>query len=496
MRALHGPASPGQLGETVLEITTGTFDHGATPPGNLTMVQIEQVGDGGRVRSSRTFDRRDNGDHAQYVLQNVLPGAMLQVQAQVRGTGRSRTNVITVWEEVKRRPDLAASDLQAPARAVPHAPVTISALVRELNGDVGARADCVLFVDAVEVDRARSIWVDAGSAVNCAFSHSFAAEGTLQLTVAVQRVTPGDWNTANNAVTGRIEIGGVEDFYFEASARAFEARYRVDRTTHRERFSRSTGTRQWTQEQTDVSENTWVDHQHAEHVGWMPVELRFPLALLEMEHSTAGTTLASLQRTAVAAQWVDSFTGADEGYRYTCASDYSEGVNVTHLYVDVCTGFHYLVTSGVRHEFPYTGFSHYRWAGEVTFLSGGFYQRRFGDGSNETSVWFSNGTQQGGPVPPMPLGATYTLSFAVQGSEPAARTYRSTAVVPLDRVHVPWWIEAGLGTDARLVRSLPCIGFTTDEGDFYDVWRVCDVLDDYEAGRSGFVSNVPPVFLP
>jgi hypothetical protein len=493
VRALYGPSAAGRPSETLLEITTGTFDDGSRPPGTLTKLQIRQFDGAGHVLSKIDDRKRASGGYAQYVLPNAIPGSTFQVTAHVKGIDRARTALVTAQEQVKRRPDLAASDLQAPARATPNAPVNISALVSELNGDVGARADCVLLVDGVEVDRARAIWVDASSSVNCAFTYAFTAEGTKRLTVAVQQVAPGDWDNDNNSVAGQITIGNLSDFFFEASAKEFEAQYRSNRRTHGQRFARSTGVLQWTHDQADVSQIDWVYHQYAEHLGWMPVELQFPLASLEMAHSTDGTSLVNLTRTNVEAQWGARFDDQDGGFRYSCTTDYEEGENVTHLYLEVCARLDYVIVNGTRYEFPETSFSHWRWTGEVTFLSRGFYERRFADGSTEGAPWLSNLRQQAGPTPRIPLGASYTMRFAVQGSEPGARPYSSVVVVPLDRVHVPWWVELGLSTESRWLRPESCIDFTADEDDFHDVWHVCEELEDYEAGRFGYVSSLPPL---
>ena len=64
----------------------------------------------------------------------------------------------------------------------------------------------MLIVDGVAVDRATGIWVDAGDVVSCAFLYAFTTTGSHGVTVRVEGVAPGDWDTANNEASGTIAI--------------------------------------------------------------------------------------------------------------------------------------------------------------------------------------------------------------------------------------------------------------------------------------------------
>ena len=97
--------------------------------------------------------------------------------------------------------------------------MNISAVISEGNGDVGARADCVLYVDGAEADRAEGIWVDAGGVVTCAFAHTFTAAGTHTLRVEAANVDPGDFDMANNSAAGTLQVmSAVNDFVYHAWA--------------------------------------------------------------------------------------------------------------------------------------------------------------------------------------------------------------------------------------------------------------------------------------
>ena len=74
-----------------------------------------------------------------------------------------------------------------------------AATIREMKGDLGAKADCVLSADGHIVDRVAGIWVDAGGVVTCHFSHTFASTGQHAIRVDVGNVMPGDYDMSNNA---------------------------------------------------------------------------------------------------------------------------------------------------------------------------------------------------------------------------------------------------------------------------------------------------------
>jgi hypothetical protein len=105
-----------------------------------------------------------------------------------------------------RRPDLAVSEISGPAQAYASGPVIFIATVRERNGDFGSRADCVLLVDNVPVDRANGIWVDANGAVSCQFAYLFPNIGHYQVAVALANVSPADWDLSNNSASTVIDI--------------------------------------------------------------------------------------------------------------------------------------------------------------------------------------------------------------------------------------------------------------------------------------------------
>ena len=209
---------------TTVEITTGSFDEPLA--GEIRKVQIKGTGE------TLNFNDTEGSTFATTIA-GGYPGALLQIDAHVKGIGGG-TTVIQVTETAKLRPDLAVGGVIAPVHTWIGFPTRISASVSELNGDVGARANCRLLVDGVEVDRAEGIWVDAGDTVQCSFAYAFEAAGDAALQVVVDGVNPGDWDDANNSASGTTTVYADDAAFVNWTARVTETihnSYRYNWTT-------------------------------------------------------------------------------------------------------------------------------------------------------------------------------------------------------------------------------------------------------------------------
>jgi len=193
-------------GSTLVELTTGQLDSSTTTPGNLDKVQFKPLDQNGNALYSQNFSGLTAGGYYSMITNVLHHTEQLQLQTNVSGIDQ-RTDVVTVVETVKLRPDLAVQGLTSPNKAVVNQPVIISATLRELNGEVGATTTCTLYVNGTAVDQANSVWVDARGTVSCSFTQTFAATGTYSVQISAENVVPADWDTANNSATGSIEIG-------------------------------------------------------------------------------------------------------------------------------------------------------------------------------------------------------------------------------------------------------------------------------------------------
>ncbi len=187
-------------GVTVIEATTGDFE-GRIGTGVIEKMQLKVLNTG-----LKTLNEKPRDNAWLHMIQGLAPGDQIQLQAHIRGFDAARTDVVTVTTSLTRRPDIAVTGISGVAQAYSNAPVTFRATVRELNGDLGARSDCVFIVDGVQVDRAAGIWIDAGGDVSCQFSYAFTTTGTHTVAIAAANVEPSDWNALNNSSVAPITI--------------------------------------------------------------------------------------------------------------------------------------------------------------------------------------------------------------------------------------------------------------------------------------------------
>lgn len=181
------------------------------------------------------------------------------MQAHIR-TSAKRNDTVTVTTSVQKRPDVAVAGLVSPPRAALNVSTNMFAVISELNGNIGARTDCVLYVNDVEADRAAAIWVDSGDSVSCAFSPKFNALGTHHLKVRAESVDPGDWDNANNVFEKTILVSTMTPEFDVAHAEALV--YDVNKTTFMTygRYYNTTFTGyDWLYEQlTDTDGDVWT----------------------------------------------------------------------------------------------------------------------------------------------------------------------------------------------------------------------------------------------
>lgn len=136
---------------------------------------------------------------------NLVRHQPLQFQVHVNGVDH-REDIVTVHDVVKLAPDLALISLDAPATAPPGVPVNVTATVREINGDVGARMTCVLFAGNRIADVVEDAWIDANGTVTCSMQAEFLAPGTSSVGVQVNTITPAEYGFSNNYLSVPITI--------------------------------------------------------------------------------------------------------------------------------------------------------------------------------------------------------------------------------------------------------------------------------------------------
>jgi hypothetical protein len=202
---------------TDLELTTASFDStDVAASGSIAKVQLQFP-----TSPTRNLDGSNAGTFATN-LTGLAPHAPLGVTTSVRDVDGARTDIVSVNEIVKRRPDVQLANLSAPATGIRGRNVIVRATLRELNGDTGARTDVRLYANGVLVDRAQYTWIDANGTVDCLFAPTIDMTGDVTLRAVADQTNPGDWDYANNAATAHVTMQDQVGEFYSWSANVYQ----------------------------------------------------------------------------------------------------------------------------------------------------------------------------------------------------------------------------------------------------------------------------------
>ncbi len=422
--AITAQALVDKTGLADLTVTSYAASDTTTPAGSIVSVvvfgfasgPVRGHGGGDYQLFFRAFSPLGGGSSFTVSLNGLTPGLRLRVVALVRGISGGRTDIVTVTTVVLKGPDLAVSGASGAAEAIVGMPVLVTAVVSELNGQVGAHTDCDLFDGAVKVDSAPNIWVDAGSSVSCAFAPTFGTPGPHVLVVRADNVSPRDYDPSNNSATltlpvlaalelGMLPPGYLPAFVFGAQASDVQGSY-ADST--------------WTYDYdpsgapldslvADTSDTGRL--QSSAFYGTVYNEVAFPLAQWTLGQSSGGASLDTLNAVNVTPD-----PGGAAGV--SCASRSSGGV------------LRLLCAYDPDPIFPLgrTTVDYVRFAGLVTYESRS-YAYVYGGGPcvDSGSCWDDNAVNQAtGTV--TAWGPTFTITASVKAG---GFTYSAVGPVPL-----------------------------------------------------------------
>ncbi|HEX8392132.1 MAG TPA: hypothetical protein VF665_07265 [Longimicrobium sp.] len=389
-------------GVTHVELVSGTAARPGTGAGTLLDVQSIL---GARHEPARDF-RGTGGGRLTYELRGARRGTPLALRATVRGDG-GRTEAVTVRDSVFLRPDLRVS-VHGPRRVRPRAPVNITALVSERNGDVGARAHCVLYVDGAPADRAEGIWVDAGDDVTCAFTHSFLTGGAHRVDVRVQNLAPADFDPSDNTSGTEILVDVAWTGY------AAEARDSRGTSSYASSWEFREAGGLAGVDQRNESES-YAD-QYASTYGWLPGHLAFPVRA-RLSQSSGGNTYSDTTLTGL---------GSGSAGGLFCASALADAAGETV--------FH-LCTEGAGPGAA-TMWQYERWSGSVAYHSS-VYSARWDPAGTAGYVYTQSSASGSGTDSPV-YGSTF--SFRVTLTDAVGRVYQANSSLALQPFS--WFYES------------------------------------------------------
>jgi hypothetical protein len=183
---------------------------GITAPGTITKLQVKALDpstfDKKKPEWTKNYNKLRYGGYFTTSYMGLERGQELYVHANVKGIKKKGTAVVFMNEAIKARPDISVINISSDAEVLTGVPVIITAGLAELNGDLGARTSCVLYIDGVKIDGANNAWVDAGDVVGCQFETTFFETGQKNIVVAAEEVTPGDYDLSNNSAYTTISV--------------------------------------------------------------------------------------------------------------------------------------------------------------------------------------------------------------------------------------------------------------------------------------------------
>jgi hypothetical protein len=418
----------GQDKITELQVTTGQFDSNTPASGKITKIQVKAFTRTGELAYVRNYNHLHTGDLFVTRLKDLVRGETLQIRANVRGIGgkgadggeesddEEGTDVVTVTTTVKLRPDLKVESLAAPLQISAGAITNISAVVGEINGDTGATADCVLYVDGARVDHALNIWVDRNGTVTCAFTYNFPALGTKQLSVKVENVVPGDYDLSNNSASMAAsvlasQVLSVASFLDDVYSNVNSLEINYTSTTPYSSYTAVV-----------TSDAAYRDEYHsrtqwAHLTTYTPMPINWKNAVITVAEISDGKTVLS-----------SSFSGLAA---LSCVSQYQSATG-TNLYACSTPSGAYITYN--------------RWAGEVTYYSSSFTYYWYKENWNNGFVFSYSSNYVLQPAPNTyqygiltPVGSQYGFDIKIQDGPAAYVASPRTLLQPANStVGTPW----------------------------------------------------------
>ena len=465
----------GKDNNTTVELTTGTLDSNATPPGRIARVQMKPLMPSGEALFAHNFTGLSaSSGYYSFSWPSLHRGEKIQLQSGIKGIDGNRTDVVTVTETVKMRPDLAVQNLTFPETAIVQQVVNIRANITELNGDTGATTACVLAVDGSTVDQANNVYVDAGGGVTCEFSYTFSGAGTHAIQVSAANPVPGDWDNSNNTASGAITIS-------------------TDNAEHVTGLfvdSNVASPKQWTQSSQVTLQGATVE-KYSNTFG-SSIHLQGTSTLIQ-DYGCAGATSATSWQLPVDISYTESMDG-NQMIAFTDKGLNATGTSVAVVPFPVCnsTAASVIAQYGsnfVTDHFDYIGYVQYldgagnplyslqfvgveRGAGDVTYFSYGYQCSWWNSCGNPADyyTWNTSTETQWGTL--LPLGSMWGSSIASQDA--SGKTLAQELTVPLT------------ATQQSNVQGNSCVNIGPDSYGY--TYQTCSALDFETTVTTGIFS--------
>jgi hypothetical protein len=154
------------------------------------------------------FRERDAVDGVAAIeLPRVDRGQRIRIEAEIQAVAPRDTFGVKASTTSLLRPDLVVREVRAPKSTLPGTPFLVSAVIEEVNGDVGATAHVTLAGTLGGLAEPVDVTVAAGQRTAVSFAAiSLATPVPTELDVDVKGAAPAEYDAGNGARSATVEV--------------------------------------------------------------------------------------------------------------------------------------------------------------------------------------------------------------------------------------------------------------------------------------------------
>jgi|GEM_PF-2871740 len=206
---VQGLALLAKNGDASINVTTGELGTASEGMGSIEEIQVKIYSPISGKLLTTDVHKKDlqPGGRQELGYNGLARGQQVDLQASISGVDRG-TDVVTINEQVKLRPDLVMESFAYPRQVYNGLPITFTAVVSEKNHDIGAWVTVGLMIDNSLVGSVKG-WVDAGGTVSFRYDLTPLplAIGPHTIGARILTTSPSDFDYSNNdAPEGTFEV--------------------------------------------------------------------------------------------------------------------------------------------------------------------------------------------------------------------------------------------------------------------------------------------------
>jgi hypothetical protein len=194
-------------GTTDVYLTVGIADPTYALPSTAKQIQLKAFDSaGGQMWTQIYHDVGLTSGTATFNFPGLVRHGSIAVHELVQTSQTTSTKVLDASGTIFLRPDPAVLDASSPDQVRTNQTFHVNATIEELNKDVGATFDVLLFVGDTQVDQATAVSVPAGGMINVTLLTRVSTPGTYTLTVKLVNVAPREWSESNKSAQAQITV--------------------------------------------------------------------------------------------------------------------------------------------------------------------------------------------------------------------------------------------------------------------------------------------------